>query len=74
MFQLLCLFILFESSMTLLPLKTSSTMSRNKGIEKFLTALAKSGGLLLDREAFFVAPIGVTMSVCRLPPKLFVVK
>ena len=53
MFQLLCLFILFESSMTLLPLKTSSTMSRNKGIEKFLTALAKSGGMLLDLGVFF---------------------
>ena len=48
MFQLLCLFILFESSVTLLPLKSTSNTSRNKGIERFLSALAKSGGLFLD--------------------------
>ena len=49
MFQLLCLSILFESSVTLLPpLKTTSSISRNKGIERFLTALAKSGGFFWD--------------------------
>ena len=46
MFQLLCLFILPECVVNLPPLKSSNSMSRNKGIERFLTALAKSGGLL----------------------------
>ena len=40
-FQSLCSFLLFQTSISLLPLKNS--MTRNRGIEKFLISIAKSG-------------------------------